>query len=584
MPRFLRPTEKPTAYAARKGGKVAQRQDAPQVINTVVQGGCQDWETLEGLFASCDPRLLLTAPPSHGPDRLALSAALIAAATCGVQELRADAVCRVTGIHPRDLGAALGSLAKTNARVEADLDGQFVRVGKPQSRVLRPSLYVRVLVSGLATAPSGLHARAGLIAEQASRRTAGELRMPTAQARRWLGLRGQDDVGDAFAGILPWVQENMAGFQVDIRIDDDDFIIQGTRVPTGKAFVPDAIRLGYLGQAINAYWIVDGSIHGHQMTVRPVLAAKAWQWAREQYCITAPFREVRWLWLSAVQAWADGLPTGLPFWPVERFGAELGERSASEVFADFAIALAEASDRIEMDQGPLWRVMEHDGRKLETERLKRVKAQRTGRAADPVVGRSGNTPITRSQWTDYVTEVSAEMQAAGIPDEEIRTAIKQEAAVNHVAMPTHVDTQGQPVMREHRPFPRVQLRNHLLHVEPVVHHHYGDDTPDPLPPDVRQTLMDLARRVTVLVSEAPRGMFKCAAAGQSVQWNVIYDLAKEALWAATSKDAALKESVLAFQRIWQSDALADQPLHLDSIDNIIAAIVAEAWQRAVRRL
>ncbi|HWL81652.1 MAG TPA: hypothetical protein VNR89_11905 [Roseomonas sp.] len=380
-------------------------------------GSAEDWTELSGLFCSVDPRVLLR--QDHGPQLLALQAALIAAATAGRSELPAEALAKVCGLRLRELGPALVRISRDTSLsahgrdkrpVTAVLDRQVVRLGRVQRQVLEQDLYVAFPVSVLAEAPTPQHARAFLLSALASVRLTGTEKVEVTEARRWLRIPSSADLVAELGKLESWVCGKLFGgrrerpiqYRTERSRDGDPKKARlvvgagaenrnrfGTVDKADRRFDLTSYRLPHLGYRLRYYAIADGQVHGHPMSVDAFASAAAQDWAAKAYGLDTTPSQWRHLWLALVSCWSAGEEaTGVEWWPAGRF-SELVEQglTADEIFCQFVLDAAYESEPAEevwgegQPHGLLCSVSEADGAKLDAQRLARLRAVKAAAAA-----------------------------------------------------------------------------------------------------------------------------------------------------------------------------------------------------------
>ncbi len=570
--------------------------------SATARGYADDWATLSGVVAAVDPRTLLRS--DHPPMAMALEATLMAAVTDGITELPIPALAASLGLTQKALKANLARLMRETAaskhghdkrRVHVELHGKLVRITWMQRLVYDQAVYARIPPGILAQAPSARHARTLLVfafAATATRTAYGTRDVDVGELRSWLRLAPSADPVAALLEMQPWAQKIFGCHELHAKhledgkcqvqawaIDNNRFLaVPGQR----RRFDADTYRVGHFGSAIKSYWIADGVISGHELTVRPVVAAKMWEFCKEAFGIAAPFREIRWLWLSAVDAWSAGNETALPFWPVAKFQEAFGRGlSATNAFAEFAQLAAEASEGAKAAHGHkhglLWRVMDTEGRKLESARIGRLMAARRGEDS--------------AAWAEQAEEVVSALRSEGADELAVSVKLASENAV--VGKSPVQKTDGAPVSRITRdmPFRRLRAEEIARRVDGKVAS-YGGAFLVPLPEATADRVAAMAKQVAVAVVAASKMDFSYSASGQTVQQNVICRLAYDSL-RMLILDGAARAEWMSLKSQWQAwsgevlDAVVDRRRAGDhnhicapELEEAVSRLIEVAWADA----
>ncbi len=429
------------------------------IVTCTVAGSASNWKTLDDLTVAVDPRVLLSAPDKRPLSLFALESALIAAVTSGVSSLPLWQLSRICKIPQREMLASLRTIHRETGRVDADVKDKVVTIGKPQARIMRPDLYWRIPISKLVQMDDVQNLRAYLLVAIAAASGSVLKRKPSihffnAEIASYLALPVGTHGTKALEDRLPWLQKQFEGFDVEIGRTGHgcNIKVEARKVDTDK-FNPDNVRLAYMGDTRRDYLIADGVIKGHDLTVQPVLAAKAWTYAKQQYRLDAPFREIRWLWLSAVTAWSHDLETTMRFWPSSNFDRLLADgENATSTFVKFTMAVGEASAQPKNKRlcGPSFRVFEASGRDLERLRRARRAATKRGNPEGALVCIHENARVTAGVWRARTASITNDLLAAGYEQDYIDYSISEKAREFGIPTIDVVATDGAPVGRVER--------------------------------------------------------------------------------------------------------------------------------------
>ncbi|MCO6419308.1 hypothetical protein JYK14_24560 [Siccirubricoccus sp. KC 17139] len=471
--------ERPAERAAReeRAAKAALKgKPIPLPMESVVRGAAKDWSKCAEVVAAYDPRLQLESPARWTPDLFALDALLIAAGTTGrrgegLTELPIYHVASAAGVPQRDLPGALLLLsrvtARAHARVPAKVEGKVVRLGKAQRLVREPDLHARIPVADLRNAPSALHVRAWLLMELVAARKKESYEdgilphfrdVPFEQASRWLGLPKDANPLTALNAVLDWVRERMPYHRLEAdRHWSERDVLALSAAPRDHLLEPEApfdpktVHLPFLGVKMNRlYRIQDGVVHGHEMTVKPVMAAKAWKWATSRWNVTASYELLRALWLSNVERWDLGVPTSIDVWSLDDMEREVSERGATGAFVEFVTRLVEASARRRTKRGPFDLSAYEEAHfaydvagstdQLERARFDRIYATRHQEDRRVGAGDPGTRRMRLSQWREAADRLLASIEAS-----EAEAKLLSLARRKHIVTLTATQVHGRKV-------------------------------------------------------------------------------------------------------------------------------------------
>lgn len=576
------------------------------------RGHAESWALCAGVVCSFDPRLMLRLPAHYRVADFALEAALVAAVTAGQESLplyHLASRCRVPQV---DLVRMIPRVKRVTARVE----GKQVRIEKMQRWVAEQALYWRFPLEDMAAAPSVLHLLAWFLfaTAAASRGSDGVLGTEPAELARWLCLRTAEDAAVALmepdaarnailalanqgfarrrspkprvsggtgenrraqvadvSSVFDWVAQRFPHHELDIGPNEESsqILVAATEQDCGEVFEATRFRIGFLSPKVRqAYTILDGVVRGHHLSVNPILAAKVWQHAQKRRGIRTPFREIRWLWLSSVSAWAAGSPDPVPFWSAQDFERELAERTATETFVAFATRAVDDARDGGSEGGLLWRLRREDGRTLEQQRVRRWQAMRAG--TEVVVGRDAEgAPLTQSAWEAVVADIERGLRSSGRSQAEVLAAVAeaQETMLKrrNRHLPVVAFNAGIPVPRNTyaRKIARVPAEQMLAAIPYVV---AGYE----LPAEITDEAIVLASEVVPMVVNANARDFSAAASGRATAWEVIKSLAGDELLRATRERQQFRARAHAL-----ADRMAAEGAFITA-DQLIAEAVAYA--------